>query len=133
MPSSLDLPKDQLIKMLVDKTLFGFLMKKNIIRKGDLICYGRLLNITGADLQGYFDQHGYPGLAIPRKMVRTSPEGSEGDTVWTCKDGLYTVWTIERNTPFEEYSTESRSDFETWWKKHELGLWERTLNNEWTL
>lgn len=132
-PSVLDTPKDQLIEMLVNKSLFGFLMKKKFIKKGDLICYGKMLQITGEDLYIYFEKHGYPGLNIPRKRVSTSPEGGEADTVWTFNEGRYTIWYIERNTPFEEFSTDSKEDFEAWWKKHALESWEFTLNHEWKL
>src|SRR6187551_1832030 len=110
----LNTPKDQLIDMLVNKTLFSFLMKKNFIKKGDVICYGKMLGISSADLRAYFEQHGYPGLVIPRQLRPTSPEGGEGDTVWTFKDGVYTVWYFERGEAVEDFSTDSKATFEDW-------------------
>jgi hypothetical protein len=123
--------KDELIEMLVNKTLFSFLIKKNLIKKGDLVCYGKMLDISMNDVRAYFENRGYPGLNIPRKEIPTNPDGSEGDTVWTFKDGEYAVWYIERNTPGKEFSTTSKEDFETWWKEHIMGVWEYELNNEW--
>lgn len=111
---NLNVSKDQLIKMLVDKTLFNFLMKKNFIRKGDLICYGKMLDINVEDLCAYFEKNGYPGLNKPRHEVKTKPEGGEGDTIWTKEDSVYTVWFIERNIPEPEFSTESKEAFESW-------------------
>jgi hypothetical protein len=123
--------KDQLIKMFVNNTLFSFLMKQNRIKKGDLVCYGKMLDITLDDVRAYFENNGYPGLNIPHKTRPTSSDGSEGDTVWTFKDGVYAVWYIERNIPVEEFSTTSKEDFEGWWKEHIMGVWEYKLNNEW--
>jgi len=60
-----EIPKDQLIEMFVNKTLFNFLPKKQAIKKGDTICYGKMLGITAADLRSYFAGHGLPGLDIP--------------------------------------------------------------------
>lgn len=125
--------KDQLISMLVNKTLFSFLMKKNIIKKGDLVCYGKLLGISVIDLRTYFEQHGYPGLVVPRKMRPASPEGGEGDTVWTFKNNVYTVWYFERGEAVEDFATDSKETFEAWWKEHSLGVWEYHLNHEWRL
>jgi len=129
----LNTTKHQLIEMLVNKTLFSFLMKKNIIKKGDVVCYGKILDITADDLRVYFEQHGYPGLTIPRKLRPTTPEGSEGDTVWTFKEGMYTVWSFERNEAVEDFSTESKETFEAWWKEHSMGVWTYKLNDEWKL
>jgi len=113
----LNTTKDQLIELFVNDKLFGFLMKK-----GDLICYGKMLGISLEDLRVYFEQHGYPGLNVPRNPRRTTPEGGEGDTVWIMKDGVYTVWYIERNTPVQEFSTDSKPTFEAWWKEHITGV-----------
>ena len=126
-------PKDELIKMLVNKTLFGFLMKKNLIKKGDMVCYGRILGISTEDLREHFEKNGYPELNVPRKLIKSTPEGSEGDVVWTLNNGVYKVWQFERGEPFEEFSTESKPAFETYWKDHILKFMSYHLNNEWRL
>jgi len=129
----LDTPKDELIKMLVNKTLFGFLMKKNLIKKGDRVCYGRMLGISTEELRDHFEKNEYPGLNVPRKLIRSTSEGSEGDVVWTLNNNFYKVWQFERGEPFEVFSSDSKSAFEAWWKEHILTLMAHHLNNEWTL
>jgi hypothetical protein len=130
---TLETPKDQLIEMFVNKSLFNFLMKKNIIKKGDTICYGKLLGITAEDLRTYFAQHGFPGLNIHRNKIKTSPDGGEGDSEWTCENGEYKVWYTERNTHTCVFSTHSKTAFEKYWIKENFYEWEYLLNNVWVL
>ena len=130
---ALDFPKDQLIEMLVSKKLLNFLLKESVVKKGDLICYGKLLGLNKEDLRVYFIKHGYPGLRIPRNKMRKGPSGDEGQTEWTFNNGLYQVWYSERNTSHYTFSTESQEVFEAYWIDKNLGQWEELLNNEWVL
>jgi len=123
--------KDQLLEMLVIKTLFNFLLKKNIIKKGDIICYGKMLGITVEDMRVYFTTHGFPGLNIPCHQIKQIPRGGEGDTEWTLKDGIYQVWYTERNDHNPVFSTTSKAEFEAYWASERFSSWEYKLNHEW--
>ncbi len=56
--------KDELIKMFISGDLFSYLMKVNLIRKGDMVNYAKLLDLGKADLQSWFEKNGYPGLKV---------------------------------------------------------------------
>ena len=130
---ALDIPKEQLIELLVSDKLLDFLLKESVVKKGDLICYAKLLGLSKADLRVYFIKHGYPGLRIPRNQIRKGPSGDEGQTEWTLNNGLYQVWYSERNTSHYTFSTESREVFEAYWIDKNLNEWEELLNKEWVL
>ena len=130
---ALEVPKEKLIEMLVNNKLVDFLIKQSVVKKGDSICYGKLLGVSKEDLRVYFIKHGYPGLRIPRYQIRTEPSGNEGQTEWTLNDGLYQVWYSERNTSHYIFSTESREVFEAYWIDENLDTWEGVLNKEWVL
>lgn len=117
--------------MFVNKSLFNFLLKKQIIKKGDTICYGKILGITTADLRAYFKIHGYPGLDVSRNQMKRSPNGGEGDSEWTFENGLYKVWYTERNTATCVYTTDSKSEFHEYWIKENFFEWEHRLNEVW--
>ena len=123
--------KDQLLEMFVSNTLFNFLLKRNVIRKGDTICYGKMLDISVEDMRAYFAANGFPGLNIPRHQIRQTPHGGEGDTEWTLKDGLYEVWYTERNDHNPVFSTASKAEFEAYWASKTFYSWEYKLNQEW--
>jgi hypothetical protein len=123
--------KHELIKMFVDNTLFNFLLKKNVIKKGDTICYGHMLSISVEDLRTYFEQYGYPGLDIPRHQIKKSPQGGEGDSEWTLEKGVYKVWYTERNTPTCVFTTDSKEAFKAYWIKENFYHWEYRLNEVW--
>jgi hypothetical protein len=127
------LSKHQLIKMYLDNSLCSWLLKNQLLKKGDSFKYGNIMDVTIADLKTYFEEFGYPGLAIPRKSIPTEPDGDEGETLWTLKNGVYTVWFIERGVPFSQFTTQSREEFETFWKKGLLEAYEVKLNYLWEI
>jgi hypothetical protein len=116
--------KDELIKMFVSGDLFSYLMKVDLIRKGDMVNYAKLLDLDREDLQAWFEKNGYPGL-------KASPPGGECDCIWTLRDGVYEVVFIERNLEFPEFSTRSRQEFETWWKNYTLKQYMAKLAYTW--
>lgn len=128
-----EIPKDKLIEMFVNKTLFNFLMKQNVIKKGDTICYGKMLGISMEDLQDYFKHNKYPGFDIPRYQIRESPDGGEGDSEWTLEDGMYKAWYTERNTHTCVFSSDSKAVFKDYWIKRNSEEWENRLTSEWIL
>ncbi|MBA4054177.1 MAG: hypothetical protein C0490_05645 [Marivirga sp.] len=128
-----EIPKDRLIEMFINKSLFSFLLKKKIIKKGDTISYGKILGVTADDLRAYFNVHGYPGLDIQRNQVKKSPSGGEGDSEWTFENGVYKVWYTERNDPICVFSTDSREAFQEYWVKENFHEWEYRLNESWVL
>ena len=116
--------KDELIKMFISGDLFSYLMKANLIKKGDMVNYGALLALGTEDLRSWFEKNGYPGL-------KTSPPGGECDYAWTLRDGVYEVVFIERNLEFPEFSTTSRQEFEAWWKNYTLKQYTAKLGYTW--
>jgi hypothetical protein len=88
------LSKHQLIKMYLDNSLYSWLLKNQLLKKGDSFKYGNIMGVTIADLKIYFEEFGYPGLTIPRKVIPTEPDGDEGETLWTLKNGVYTRCTL---------------------------------------
>ncbi|MEQ9593087.1 MAG: hypothetical protein RLN86_10825 [Cyclobacteriaceae bacterium] len=129
----LSTPKASLVEMFVKGSLFTFLMKQGIIKKGDLICYAKLTGITMEDFHSYCKKHGYPGLDIPKHQVRTSPRGEEGQTEWTMEDGVYKVWYSERHTSTCVFTATSKEEFRSYWLKEIDDTWSYRLNREWVL
>lgn len=127
------LSKHQLIKMYLDDSLYNWLLKNKVLKKGDRFTYASVMGVTIADLKTHFEEFGYPGLSIPRKSIPTEPSGGEGETLWTLKDGFYTIWSVERGVPFVEFATQSKEEFETFWKKGVLWRYEMQLNYLWKI
>ncbi|HCR54300.1 MAG TPA: hypothetical protein DIW27_07790 [Cytophagales bacterium] len=130
---STNLTKMQWVEKFVKGDLFSFLMKNNIIKKGDSICYAKITGITMEDFHMYCSKNGYPGLDIPRHQIRTSPLGEEGQTEWTLENNVYKVWFSERNTSYLVYETTSQLEFRTYWLKEMEQVWSYRLNREWIL
>jgi hypothetical protein len=127
------LSKNDLIKMYLNDSLYSWLLKNQLLKKGDSFKYGNIMDVTIDDLKIYFEEFGYPGLAISRKSIPTEPDGDEGETLWTLKNGVYTVWFVERGVPFTQFTTQSREEFEFFWKKGLLEAYEVKLNYLWEI
>ncbi len=119
-------PKAELVNMFITGDLFSYVMKMGLVKKGDSVNYAQLLDLGEEDLKSWFQAKGYPG-------IRTSPRGSECEYTWALHEGVYTVYFIERNTEFLEFSTTSKEEFETWWKKYTLERYTAKLKYTWTL
>lgn len=118
--------KEELIELLIKRDLFSYVMKKYAIKKGDKVNYAQLLDLGSEDLTRWFEKHGYPGL-------KTSPPWRENQYAWALSEGVYTVSFIERNLDYPEFSTTSKEEFETWWKKYTVELYTAKLQSAWTL
>lgn len=117
--------------MYLNNSLYNWLLKNKLLKKGDGFKYASVMDVTIADLKTYFEEFGYPGLTIPRKSIPTEPDGDEGETLWTLKGGVYTIWFVERGIPSPEFTTHSREEFEIFWKKGLLEAYEVKLNYLW--
>ena len=130
---TLHVTKAELVEMFVKGSLFTFLMKQKVIKKGDSVCYASLTGITMDDFHTYCREHGYPGLDIPRNQIRISPQGEEGQTEWTLEDGVYKVWYSERHTSTCVFATTSKEEFRSHWLKEIEETWSYRLNRDWVL
>lgn len=126
-----EISKNELIKKFVDNSLTQFLLSKGYVKKGDNHRWGELLGITIDDIKTYFEDNEYPGLLKGcYDKPRRSPIGAhEGDTLWTFDEGTYTVWYVERGFPTPEFVSQSKNEFEKYWKKSTLQLYEMNLSS----
>lgn len=104
------------------RTLYEFLLKKNILKEGEGGSYAKILDLSDDDLRLYFDAKGYPGL-------KESPDWQECDYAWSFEEGHYSVLFIERGLPTPHLYTTSKEEFEAWWKKHTLEIYSAQLHN----
>jgi hypothetical protein len=123
------LSKDELIQLFIDNKLRKYAIESQQVKPGEVFRLGKLFHLTTDDIKEYLERKGYPPFEESGHYI--PPHQSDNQTCWSFINGEYCAIYYERDTTSTEFCTRSREEFQDYWNRHRIKVYEVQLSYPW--